>query len=47
MLTIEGGNASAHTVHLVGSNFWVMLILSLAAGMNALAGPLYGLANRK
>ena len=42
----EGGNGSAHTTHLVGS----MLsdpYLSLSAGMNALAGPLHGLANQE
>ncbi|MEO6758776.1 MAG: citrate (Si)-synthase, partial [Saprospiraceae bacterium] len=42
----EGGNGSAHTTHLVGS----MLsdpYLSLSAGMNALSGPLHGLANQE
>ncbi len=42
----EGGNGSAHTTHLVGS----MLsdpYLALSAGMNALAGPLHGLANQE
>ncbi|HNM24681.1 MAG TPA: citrate (Si)-synthase, eukaryotic [Saprospiraceae bacterium] len=42
----EGGNGSAHTTHLVGS----MLsdpYLAFSAGMNALAGPLHGLANQE
>ncbi|HRI58993.1 MAG TPA: citrate (Si)-synthase, eukaryotic [Saprospiraceae bacterium] len=42
----EGGNGSAHTMHLVGS----MLsdpYLSFSASMNALAGPLHGLANQE
>ncbi|MEO6038934.1 MAG: citrate (Si)-synthase [Saprospiraceae bacterium] len=42
----EGGNGSAHTAHLVGS----MLsdpYLSLSASMNALSGPLHGLANQE
>ena len=42
----EGGNASAHTVHLVGSTL-SDAYLSFAAGMNALAGPLHGLANQE
>ncbi|MEZ4988489.1 MAG: citrate (Si)-synthase [Saprospiraceae bacterium] len=42
----EGGNASAHTVHLVNSTLSDPY-LSLAAGMNALAGPLHGLANQE
>lgn len=42
----EGGNASAHTTHLVGSTL-ADPYLSLAAGMNALAGPLHGLANQE
>jgi citrate synthase len=42
----EGGNASAHTVHLVGSTLSDPY-LSFAAGMNALAGPLHGLANQE
>jgi len=42
----EGGNASAHTVHLVGSALSDPY-LSLAAGINALAGPLHGLANQE
>jgi len=39
----EGGNVSAHTTHLVGSALSDPY-LSLAAGMNGLAGPLHGLA---
>ena len=42
----EGGNASAHTTHLVGSTL-SDTYNSLAAGMNALAGPLHGLANQE
>merc|ERR1711871_1733693 len=42
----EGGNASAHTTHLVGSTLSDPY-LSLAAGMNGLAGPLHGLANQE
>ncbi len=42
----EGGNASAHTVHLVGSTLSDPY-RSFAAGMNALAGPLHGLANQE
>lgn len=42
----EGGNASAHTVHLVASTLSDPY-LSLSAGMNALAGPLHGLANQE
>ena len=42
----EGGNASAHTVHLVGSTL-SDAYLSFGAGMNALAGPLHGLANQE
>lgn len=42
----EGGNASAHTVHLVGSTLSDPYY-SFAAGMNALAGPLHGLANQE
>ncbi len=42
----EGGNASAHTTHLVGSTL-SDAYLSFAAGMNALAGPLHGLANQE
>lgn len=42
----EGGNVSAHTVHLVGSALSDPY-LSFAAGMNGLAGPLHGLANQE
>lgn len=42
----EGGNASAHTTHLVGSTL-ADPYLSVAAGFNALAGPLHGLANQE
>jgi len=42
----EGGNASAHTGHLVGSTLSDPY-LSLSACMNALAGPLHGLANQE
>lgn len=42
----EGGNGSAHTTHLVGSTL-SDAYLSLSAGMNALAGPLHGLANQE
>lgn len=42
----EGGNASAHTMHLVGSTLSDPY-LSFAASMNALAGPLHGLANQE
>lgn len=42
----EGGNASAHTTHLVGSTLSDPYY-SLAGGMNALAGPLHGLANQE
>ncbi|HPQ97927.1 MAG TPA: citrate (Si)-synthase [Saprospiraceae bacterium] len=42
----EGGNASAHTVHLVGSTLSDPY-LSFAGGMNSLAGPLHGLANQE
>merc|ERR1712001_815895 len=41
----EGGNASAHTCHLVGSALSDPY-LSFAAGINGLAGPLHGLANQ-
>ena len=37
----EGGNVSAHTVHLVGSALSDPY-LSFAAGLNGLAGPLHG-----
>ncbi len=42
----EGGNASAHTAHLVGSTL-SSSYLSYAGGMNSLAGPLHGLANQE
>lgn len=42
----EGGNASAHATHLVGSTL-SDAYYSLAGGMNALAGPLHGLANQE
>mmetsp|Transcript_4012 Transcript_4012/g.4910 ORF Transcript_4012/g.4910 Transcript_4012/m.4910 type:complete len:471 (-) Transcript_4012:72-1484(-) len=42
----EGGNASAHTTHLVGSTL-SDAYLSFASGLNALAGPLHGLANQE
>lgn len=42
----EGGNVSAHTVHLVGSTL-SDAYLSFSAGMNGLAGPLHGLANQE
>ena len=42
----EGGNASAHTTHLVGSTLSDPY-LAFSAGMNALAGPLHGLANQE
>ena len=42
----EGGNASAHTTHLVGSTL-SDAYLSYGSGLNALAGPLHGLANQE
>ncbi len=42
----EGGNVSARATHLVGSALSDPY-LSLAAGMNGLAGPLHGLANQE
>lgn len=42
----EGGNVSAHAVHLVGSALSDPY-LAFAAGMNGLAGPLHGLANQE
>jgi citrate synthase len=42
----EGGNASAHTTHLVASTLSDPY-LSFAAGLDALAGPLHGLANQE
>lgn len=38
----EGGNVSAHATHLVGSSLSSPM-LSFAAGLNGLAGPLHGL----
>jgi citrate synthase len=42
----EGGNVSAHTTHLVGSALSDPY-LSVAAGLNGLAGPLHGLASQE
>ena len=42
----ESGNASAHTTHLVASTL-SDAYYSLSAGMNALAGPLHGLATQE
>ncbi len=42
----EGGNASAHATHLVGSTL-SDAYFALSGGMNALAGPLHGLANQE
>jgi citrate synthase len=42
----EGGNASAHTTHLINSTLSDPY-LSYAGAMNALAGPLHGLANQE
>jgi citrate synthase len=42
----EGGNASAHATHLVGSTLSDPF-LAYAGGLNALAGPLHGLANQE
>jgi citrate synthase len=42
----EGGNASAHTTHLINSALSDPY-LSFAGAMNALAGPLHGLANQE
>ena len=42
----EGGNASAHTTHLVASTLSDPY-LAYSAGLNALAGPLHGLANQE
>ena len=42
----EGGNASAHATHLVGSTLSDPYY-SLSGGMNALAGPLHGLATQE
>lgn len=42
----EGGNVSAHAVHLVGSAL-ADPYLAFQAGMSGLAGPLHGLANQE
>ena len=42
----EGGNASAHTSHLINSTL-ADVYLSFAGGMCSLAGPLHGLANQE
>ena len=42
----EGGNASAHATHLVGSTL-SDAYFSFTGGMSALAGPLHGLANQE
>lgn len=42
----EGGNASAHSCHLTGSTLSDPY-LSFSSGLNALAGPLHGLANQE
>lgn len=42
----EGGNASAHATHLVGSTL-SDAYHSFVGGMSALAGPLHGLANQE
>jgi citrate synthase len=42
----EGGNASAHTMNLIGSTL-ADPYLSFAGAMNSLAGPLHGLANQE
>ena len=42
----EGGNASAHATHLVGSTLSDPY-LAMSGGLNALAGPLHGLANQE
>lgn len=42
----EGANVSAHTTHLVASTLSDMYY-ACSAGMNALAGPLHGLANQE
>ena len=42
----EGGNASAHTTHLVASTLSDPYT-AMSAGLNALAGPLHGLANQE
>lgn len=42
----ESGNASAHATHLVGSTL-SDVYFAFSAGLNALAGPLHGLANQE
>lgn len=42
----ESGNASAHATHMVASTL-ANIYYSASAGMNALAGPLHGRANRE
>ncbi|NNE26709.1 MAG: citrate (Si)-synthase [Saprospiraceae bacterium] len=42
----EGGNASAHTAHLINTTL-ADVYLSYAGGMASLAGPLHGLANQE
>ncbi len=42
----EGGNASAHTAHLVNSTL-ADVYLSYGSAMSSLAGPLHGLANQE
>ncbi len=42
----EGGNASAHTAHLINSTL-ADVYLSFAGAMGSLAGPLHGLANQE
>jgi len=42
----EGGNASAHTAHLIGSTL-SDVYLSYSGAMDSLAGPLHGLANQE
>ena len=42
----EGGNASAHAVHLAGSTL-SDAYYAYVSGINALAGPLHGLANQE
>ncbi|KAM0683667.1 citrate (Si)-synthase [Mitosporidium daphniae] len=42
----EGGNVSAHAIHLVGSSLSDPY-LAYSAGLNGLAGPLHGLANQE
>ncbi len=42
----ESGNASAHATHLIGSTL-ADVYYAFSAGLNALAGPLHGLANQE